>query len=210
MNPFAGYNYYQILELSRGASPEEIAFAYQRMRQIYSPESLATYSLFTPEERAEILAQIEESFRVLSDAPSRRDYDAFLPSEVRPPSPAEAGPQPALPFEETSEPPSLRPMPSPSSERPEAEPPAPKPPREITGESLRRFREALGINLDRMNDLTRIRKGILQAIEDEDRNLLPAPVYLKGLVLTYARALNFSAPEVAAQQYLDHLASHKS
>jgi flagellar biosynthesis protein FlhG len=209
MNPFAGYNYYQILELSRGAGPEEIAFAYQRMRQIYSPESLATYSLFTPEERAEILAQIEESYRVLSDAPSRRDYDAFLPSEVRPPSPAEAGPQPALPFDEIPDPSLGARSPSPVS-TPESQPPAPEPPREITGESLRRFREALGINLDRMNELTRIRKGILQAIEDEDVGQLPAPVYLKGMVLTYARALNFSAPEVAAQQYLDHLASHKS
>jgi len=209
MNPFAGYNYYQILELSRGASPEEIAFAYQRMRQIYSPESLATYSLFTPEERAEIMAQIEESFRVLSDPPSRRDYDAFLPSEVRPPSPAEAGPQPALPFDEIPDPSLGARPPSPVS-TPESQPPAPEPPREITGESLRRFREALGINLDRMWELTRIRKGILQAIEDEDLAQLPAPVYLKGLVLTYARALNFSAPEVAAQQYLDHLAGHKS
>ena len=209
MNPFAGYNYYQILELPRSAGREEIAFAYQRMRQIYSPESLATYSLFTPEERAEVLAQIEESFRVLSDPPNRRDYDETLPSEVRPASPVEAGPQPALPFDGISDSSQGARPPSPVS-APEPQPPAPEPPREITGESLRRYREALGINLDRMNDLTRIRKGLLQAIEDEDLAQLPAPVYLKGLLLTYARALKLTAPEVVAQQYLDHLASHKS
>jgi len=209
MNPFAGYTYYQILELSRSASPEEIAFAYQRMRQIYSPESLATYSLFTPEERAEVLALIEESYQVLFHAQRRLEYDEKLPSEPPPAATAEVTPQPSLPFEKTAAaaapaaPGQVSPGMAPA-------PPAPDPPREITGESLRRFREALGLNLDRMNELTRIRKGILQAIEDEELSLLPAPVYLKGLLQTYARALKFSAPEAVAQQYLDHLASHKT
>lgn len=207
MNPFAGYDYYQILEVPRSAGTEEIAFAYQRMRRIYLPESLATYSLFTAEERAEILAQIEESYRVLSDPRSRRDYDETLAPEVRPAEPPELGQQPSLPFGERS----VSSAETASSATAGAEPlPAPDPPVEINGESLRRYREALGINLDRMHELTRIRKGLLQAIEEEDRNLLPALVYLKGLLLTYLRALKFPAAEVAAQQYLDHLFGIKS
>jgi len=209
MNLFAGFSYYEILELSRQATPDDLEAAYQRMRAMYGAEGLAAYSLFTAEERAAMLAQIEEAYQVLSDDYRRREYDELL-REQRPPAPPDTGPQPSLPFEETSAP-ILAPVPTPPAPAPEPqETPAPEPPREITGESLRRHREALGLSLDRIWERTRIRKGLIQAIEEENRALLPAAVFLKGMLLAYARALNLPAPEMAAQQYLDRLAAKNS
>jgi len=208
MNPFAGFSYYEILEISRSATAEDIEAAFQRMCSIYGLEGLAAYSLFTPEERTEILAQIEEAFKVLSDEYRRREYDEVL-REQRPPAPPDAGPQPSLPFDQDSTP-TLAPVPAAPASPPPEEAPPPEPPKEITGESLRRYREALGLSLDRVWERTRIRKGLIQAIEEENRSLLPAPVFLKGMLLAYARALNLAAPEAAAQQYLDRLAAPAS
>ena len=209
MNPFAGFSFYEILEISRSATREDIEAAIQRMRAMYGPEGLAVYSLFTAEERTEILAQLEEAYQVLGDDYRRREYDERL-REQRPPAPPEAGPQPGLPFDEDSSP-SLTSVPSVSAVvPPPAETPPPEPPQEITGESLRRYREALGLSLDRVWERTRIRKGLIQAIEEENRAMLPASVFLKGMLLAYARALNLAAPEAVAQQYLDRLAAHAS
>jgi len=207
MNLLVGFSYYEILEVSRSASREDIEAAYQRMRAIYGPEGLAAYSLFTAEEREEILTQIEESYQVLSDDRRRSEYDALL-REQSPPAPPDAGPHLTLPFEETSPQPAV-PAPAPAAPAEAPEEAWPDPPAEISGESLRRYREALGINLDRMWERTRIRKGIIQAIEEENLSLLPASVFLKGMLLAYARALNLPAPEMAAQQYLDRLSGQK-
>ena len=206
MNPFAGLTYYEILEVARGATREEITAAFQRMRSIYGPEGLATYSLFTAGERGEILAALEESFRTLTDHERRREYDLVL---IEAPRPAEetTGPQPPLPFDRVTAP-YVEPV-APAAPAGPFRPPA-DPPQEITGESLRRYREAVGLSLDRVWELTRIRKGILQAIESEDRSTLPARVYLKGLLATYARALRLAEPEATAQKYLDHLQGHLS
>ena len=213
MNLLAGFSYYEILELSRQATADDLEAAYQRMRAMYGAEGLAAYSLFTAEERAAMLAQIEEAYQVLSDDYRRREYDEQL-REQRPPAPPDTGPQPPLPFDETALP-TLMPAPTPPAPAPppEAGPapePRPEPPKEITGESLRRYREALGLSLDRVWEKTRIRKGLIQAIEEENRALLPAAVFLKGMLLAYARALNLPAPELAAQQYLERLAAKSS
>jgi hypothetical protein len=209
MNPLAGFSYYEMLEVSRSATREDVEAAYRRMHVIYGLEGLAAYSLFTPEERNQIMLQLEEAYQVLSDDYRRREYDEVLAVQ-RPPAPPDAGPQPGLPFDEDSSP-APAPVPAePAPLPPPEEAPPPDPPKEITGESLRRYREALGLSLDRIWERTRIRKGLIQAIEEENRGLLPASVFLKGMLLAYARALNLAAPEAVAQQYLDHIATHAS
>lgn len=63
----------------------------------------------------------------------------------------------------------------------------------MVGEILKRKREDLGIELREIANTLRIRYDYLKAIEDEDFNLFPAEVYLKGYILEYAKFLNIDA-----------------
>ncbi|WP_067931304.1 helix-turn-helix domain-containing protein [Alicyclobacillus kakegawensis] len=57
------------------------------------------------------------------------------------------------------------------------------------GETLRRRREELGMDLDQVERMTKIRKRYLSAIEQGDWSALPGDVYGRGFVRSYAEAL---------------------
>jgi cytoskeleton protein RodZ len=57
------------------------------------------------------------------------------------------------------------------------------------GEILQRARQARGLTLEEVERDTRISRRYLQALENEDFGLLPAPVYARGFLRTYARYL---------------------
>jgi hypothetical protein len=57
------------------------------------------------------------------------------------------------------------------------------------GNSLRRARERLGLELSQVEDATRIRGKYLKALEEERFDVLPAPAYAKGFLRTYADLL---------------------
>lgn len=61
------------------------------------------------------------------------------------------------------------------------------------GERLRNAREAKGLSLRAVADLTRIRSVYLQALEDEQFSQLPGAVYARGFLRTYADALGLDA-----------------
>jgi len=63
------------------------------------------------------------------------------------------------------------------------------------GELLRRARDARGFSLDRVEQDTRIRRAHLVALEGDDLRALPAPVFTRGLVRTYARYLGADITE---------------
>src|SRR5574341_1294271 len=71
-------NYYELLEISPTATSQDIHKAYERIRRVYEPNSVALYSLFTPEETSAIHQRIEEAYRTLMYEDNRRRYDAFL------------------------------------------------------------------------------------------------------------------------------------
>jgi cytoskeletal protein RodZ len=60
------------------------------------------------------------------------------------------------------------------------------------GELLRRERGARGLTLHRVEADTKIRRAYLEALERDDLGALPAPVFTRGLVRSYARYLGLS------------------
>ena len=57
------------------------------------------------------------------------------------------------------------------------------------GELLQRARQARGLTLEEVERDIRISRRYLQALENENFGLLPAPVYARGFLRTYARYL---------------------
>ncbi len=75
MNFQTATNYYEILELTERASPQEIRSAYLRAKAAYTKDSPALYSLISREEADSLLDQIEEAYQILSNTERRKEYD---------------------------------------------------------------------------------------------------------------------------------------
>jgi DnaJ-class molecular chaperone len=78
MRNFEELNFYEILEITMDASPFKIKRAYKNALEVYGKESLLTYSLFSEEERIDILRRIEDAYNTLIDRNKRTAYDASL------------------------------------------------------------------------------------------------------------------------------------
>lgn len=68
-------NYYEILNLRKNASLEDIERAYHLGKATYSRDSLAHYSLLSDGERWYILRKIEEAYQNLNDPEKRKLYN---------------------------------------------------------------------------------------------------------------------------------------
>ena len=77
---FVSQNYYEILDVDPAASDEDVKRAYRLVRASFEPDSMAIYSLYSPEETESIGAKIDEAFRILTNRDQRRVYDKYLRS----------------------------------------------------------------------------------------------------------------------------------
>lgn len=66
------------------------------------------------------------------------------------------------------------------------------------GRALREAREARELSFEDVERETRIGRRYLEAIEDEDHDALPAPVYARGFVRSYARFLGLDADSLSS------------
>jgi hypothetical protein len=78
-----GQDHYSLLEVHRFAPKSEVVKAYHRMKAAFDPDSVATYSLFSPDEARAIAARIDEAFRVLIDERKKEIYDKWLQARER-------------------------------------------------------------------------------------------------------------------------------
>ena len=167
---------YSVLGLEPRASREQVERAYRFCLELYGEGSVATYSLLEPTEAEQLRLQVREAYEVLVDVERRRAYDegrGFLPPD-----------SPVLPF------------PAPPSTAPLAELPA-----VLTGAHLQKLREARGISLRHIATVTKIGLRFLEYVEQDRFALLPAPVYLRGFLLEYARLVGID-PRRAADAYM--------
>ena len=69
MKTLQNKTFYELLDVAPDASPYEIRHAYEEMHELYSNESLGSYSFFTETERRTILSELEHAYLVLIDSP---------------------------------------------------------------------------------------------------------------------------------------------
>ncbi len=180
--------YYDLLEVPRGASAEEIRKAYRREKEIFSSNSMAIYSLLGPEELKEVNAAMDEAYRVLTDERFRSEYDRKLEDlgeKVFSGEPVEVtANQEVHPVREE-----LAGIPFPNGFR-------------FRGSSLRGIRESMGFDLKQISQKTKINRQNLEWLEQESFENLPALVYIRGFIMEYAKALNLDAHRVV-DSYLE-------
>jgi flagellar biosynthesis protein FlhG len=177
-----GDDFYALLGVEPTASDEEIRRANRRARDIYGRESLVVSGLYTPARLEELHARIDEAYQVIMDPRRRKAYDSQLFPEGPPDRLLNAIPE-ALPAESTV---------------PEKRPPMPgiEEDTEFTGALMQQIRESQGIELRDIADKTKIGMAYLSAIEAEDWEKLPAPVYVRGFLVGYARTLRLDVERV--------------
>lgn len=71
-------NLYEILDIPHSAQAQEIEEAYQRARRLYGEDSVAVYSLYSPEEREAMMKDVITAYETLKDPAKRKDYDTRL------------------------------------------------------------------------------------------------------------------------------------
>ncbi len=205
-------NYYELLEISPTATSQEIHKAYERIRRVYEPNSVALYSLFTPEETSAIYQRVEEAYRTLIYDDNRRRYDALLRERNElpelPPLPSASMPKyRPLPVQPAFKPPVDDRIPAPQQENAPSEPrheavsPVSQLVAEFTGPAIRVLREQRSLTVRNIADLTKVSARYIEYIEDENFQKLPARAYIRGFIMLYARALGCD-PDRVASDYL--------
>lgn len=63
------------------------------------------------------------------------------------------------------------------------------------GSLLKNEREEKGLSIDHLARITRLRRHYIEALEGETWRELPAPVYVKGFIRSYARGVGFDGRE---------------
>jgi len=211
-------NYYDILEVTATAPQHEIVLAYQRAKEAYSPESPALYTMFSKEEAAELRKLIEEAFAVLGNQTKRREYDMILVAREKrsgvmhlpdlgsipePTTPSVGRNPPASSLTASSTLPTNVPEGFAKTRlsvyevKPEIE-------KEIAAQTVfdgpffRKIRQYKNINLDQLSKETRISRSYLAAVEADDFEALPAPVFVRGFVAQMARILGLSETATVA------------
>lgn len=194
-------NYYELLNVPAGASDAAVHQAYLQNISIYSESSVASYRAISDEERRRMLSRLNQAYDTLKNASRREKYDREtlgLSEEdrrrVERDTPDAEEPEydrvqwqgrPAVPWK--------------GGEKRELSPKFDT--RRITGANLRDIRESMGASLDQIAEITKIKKSFLEAIELEKVDSFPAPVFMKGFLKAYARALGLSPDEVT-EKYL--------
>lgn len=203
MKTFEGENYYQILNVSGGASTTEIRRAYMNTLEIYKEDSIATYSLFSSEQREIFLQAIEKAFDTLIDDNKRAAYNRMLVDTGQV--------DPGTFFKQSSEKPaaysntqgiskekSLTQWVQKKSEAPEIKSLIDQMLSKelLSGKDLKQLREAFGIEIQEIYGITRISSAVLNMIEADKFDDLPAEIYLKQFLKSYAEILQIDPQHV--------------
>ena len=223
MKPLKSQTYYEILNVSRYASQEDIRKAFEICKHTFQGDSLATYTLYTDEENQEIFTLIAEAYEILRNPSLRREYDTFISSQdgnggngaEEEKATAAAvfrgtqgntrgaaeGSQPAGKVAPTAK------KDGQSLEAADRIDKFLKTVKQFDGAALKKARHLANWTLDELCEQTKIRKAYLEYLEEEKFELLPAAVYVKGFVIIVANAFGLPSQRVA-QEYMQryHLA----
>jgi curved DNA-binding protein CbpA len=192
-------DYYEILDLDRSASREDIERAYQDLLGLYDYDSSGTYSLYEDDERDTILKEIHEAYLALINIESRKEYnDAVNGAESKVQS---KGATLVLVSGRKNQ------LENPNLERngghqlvKETQTTLKKEqelhlqellgqyaPERMNGQYLKKLRECSSLSIKDLSTQTRINTETLTMLESDDFLKLPVRVYVLGFVKLYLK-----------------------
>jgi curved DNA-binding protein CbpA len=203
-------NLYELLGIESDASPFEINLAYKENYQLYHEDSLVSYSLFSREEREKILARLDEAYATLIDEKKRSGYDQSLIEcgilkegmksqdgrktiglisdskvstnntilAIRNELKAMVSSNPVIQEILTHD--------------------------ALWGKDLKRIRDELGVSLEIIREMTKVRMTFLRAIEEDEYEKAPSRMFLKSYVKVYAQSIGLDGDFVASR-YLNKI-----
>ena len=203
MNRFEELNLYEILGIPLNASYFEIRQAYKEELSIYDEDSVISYAFFSDDERDGVLKKIEEAFVTLIDDNKRGKYDrALVDAGIADVSILSKKCQKKpIPLFQMGRPAEYNALVKRVKKRVEE--------KDVTvisteilskevisGNDLKRLRESIGITLEEVFEVARIRKSFLRAIEEDQFEELPPMVYLKSFLKSYAELLQVDVQKI--------------
>lgn len=207
-------DYYNLLNISPKASFEEVRSAYDQAMSIYSSDSIATYTLFTQNERELILSRLAEAYKTLTNSQLRKEYNNFL-IEKGELSPQEIGfsslEDLTIAKDKLLEV-SVESLTHKQQEAKDEHLPSNKnfnlfdTQISVTGKIIKTIRKTKGMSLEEIFKQTNISRETLEDIEEERFEKLPAIVYLKGFLKSYARILQVNQTDMVdgyVKRYLE-------
>ena len=203
-------NFYELLEVAFDASPFEVHQAYKEMVQLYHGDSLASYSFFSKEEREEILAKLDEAYSTLMDEKRRSLYDqSLIELGILDKATQYQRDRTKLSLMHDAKRPAantalrirnrLKPI---ASSNPVIQ--------EIlandvlSGKDLKKIRDELGVSLEEIAEMVKVRIVYLHAIEDDQFEKTPSRIFLKGFLRAYAQCMGLDA-DIVASRYLKRI-----
>ena len=214
MKKLQDQHFYELLNVEFNASPLDISRAYKELHELYREDSLASYSFFCKQERQEILAKLQEAYSTLMDEDRRYRYDrllierGILPEErqfqaehraLRRASPSHHFIRNPI-LKITDELKALIASNSVIQEILSYD--------ILSGKDLGRIRRELGISLDVIGEITKIRPIFLRAIEDDTFDIAPSRMFLKSYLKAYAQCIGLDA-NIVANRYLKRIDEQK-
>ena len=215
MKTFENENYYQILQIPANARADEIKHAYRNALAIYAAGSVATYSLFSEEQRERLLQAIETAFDTLINEETRTVYNQML---------IDTGQVDAADFSRQgqrklgaycdartlSNEKSLRQWVQKKADTAEIRQliDAILSKEILSGLELKQLREAYGIDIPEIHAVTKISGDSLKRIEANQFEDLPAEIYVKQFLKAYAEVLHIDSGHVI-DSYLKFMARAK-
>jgi DnaJ-class molecular chaperone len=186
-------NHHQLLNLDPSASGEQIKRAYIHLKSVYSSDSVASYGAISDKERQWILEKIDEAYNTLISGAGQAGHDIAKPKlavneQVTPPAPSLHG--------NGSDSGSIN-KPTVKRSEPSGDAlTAQLSGRTISGANLRDIRRAKGASLEEISEVTKVKIYFLEAIEKQDVDNFAAPVFMKGYLKAYAKALALDPAEI--------------
>jgi len=174
-------NYYRLLNLDPGATKEEIESAFRSYFTMI--EGKGEFGpIMEEEEKEKVLKLLREAYEILTDEKSRFFYDSYLIWKKEAFVKIEERREGVKEIDITAQ--------------------------EISGKFLREVREKMKMSQKELSVRACITLKIINAIEEENINLLPPLPYLKGILKEYARALSLPE-EVVIEKYLKRVNEKK-
>jgi curved DNA-binding protein CbpA len=203
-------NFYELLGVEFDASTFEINRAYKEIYQLYREDSLVSYSLFSGEERRQILARLDEAYSTLIDEEKRSRYDQSLVECGILNEGMESQDEPrAVRLMSNSKHSTINTILTIRDEMKAAVSSNPVIQEILThdvlwGKDLKRIRDELGVSLETIAEMTKVRIIFLRAIEDDEFEKAPSRMFLKSFLKAYAQSLGLDA-DFVVNRYLKRI-----